>query len=153
VAEDLIERLTWAISKAGCPETEQVNGIRLIFLSSHRQANSQRCFDATDTEIRIRRRTENPNGRMSSFIRFHHSFDNCEPWIDITAWTWNDLFSTEMLDERLGAYNIGLHFDGSLSACKQTDSYPYNNIQNWGHTRGATIAEESFWVSTRAILS
>ena len=112
---------SWAAFKADCPEGERARGIKLIFPCSHKQVDTRRSFDATDTEIRIWHHKERRR-RLSNFVQSHHDFENYAPWIDITAWTWDDLFSTEMLEEKLDAYNICMHLDDSRapSGCSLT---------------------------------
>ncbi|KAJ4379392.1 hypothetical protein N0V86_005437 [Didymella sp. IMI 355093] len=103
---------SWAAFKADCPEHERVRGIKLIFPDSHKQVDTRRVFDAADTEIRIYHRN-NTKASLSNFVRLHLDFVNYLPLIDITAWTWNALFSDKMLRERIDSYSISIHSDDS----------------------------------------
>ena len=103
---------SWAAFKADCPKHEQAKGIKLIFPCSHKHGDKDRSFDPADTEVRIYHRNE-PRASLCNFVQLHHDFEDYHPYIDITAWTWTDMFSTAMLKENIDAYNICLHLDDS----------------------------------------
>ncbi|KAH6622111.1 heterokaryon incompatibility protein-domain-containing protein [Boeremia exigua] len=109
---------SWAAFKADCPERERTKGLKLIFPTSHKQVDTKRCFDAADTEIRICRRRSKIPVRLSNFVRLHQDYENYYPQIDVTAWTWNAIFSVGMLGERIDAYSISLHFDDSRTSAE-----------------------------------
>lgn len=103
---------SWAAFKVDCPEHERAKGIKIVFPDSHKQVDVRRAFDAADTEIRIHHR-DGTKASFSNFVRLHLDFVNCLPCIDITAWTWNDLFSDQMLKARIDAYSMSIHSDDS----------------------------------------
>lgn len=114
---DLFPSWSWASFKADCPESERVKGIKLVFPRSHKQVDTRRTFDASDTNVRICRRN-GTTARLSNFVSLHHDSDDYEPWVDVTAWTWKDLFSLEMLGKRVRANHVSLHLDDSCSAAE-----------------------------------
>lgn len=132
---NLFPSWSWAAFKANCPRYELKRGIKLVFPCSHQHVNPDRSFDATNTGVKIHRRTgvatetwgadwavpDSASSKLPTFMDVTTDYADYDPRIDVTAWTWCASFSINMLRERFDVSKATIHYDDArLDPARET---------------------------------